>query len=132
MALTDIQKRLVLFLVGCVGTRLLLVYLAATVPPRWLFFMGILALVPAIGFAVIYIGGLRTTGREVFGDRIWWNDLRPLHAALYALFAYLAITGAQSLAWKVLLGDVLVGLAAFLAYHYSEGHLGSLGKIGGD
>ena len=115
--MNDIQKRFLLFLVGCIGTRTLLVYLAATLTPPWLYRMGILALVPAIGFAIIYAKGLRTTGAEVFGDRIWWNDLRPLHAALYGLFAYLAITGAQAMAWKVLLVDVSIGLGAFLAFH---------------
>lgn len=123
MALTDIQKRLALFSFGCVGTRLLLAYMSAIVSSTVLRGMGILALVPAIGFAVIYVKGLRVTGPEVFGDRIWWNDLRPVHAVLYGLFAYLAITGAQGLAWKVLFIDVLIGLAAFLAFHAREGHL---------
>jgi hypothetical protein len=120
MSFTDTQKRLALFLVGCMGTRLGLAYLAATAPPTWLCYMGWLALVPAIGFTVIYAGGLRTTGAEVFGDRIWWNDLRPVHAVLYGLFAYLAITGARGLAWKVLLADALIGLGAFLAFHASR------------
>ena len=35
----------------------------------------------------IELGDYRKTGKEVFGSKIWWNDLRPVHASLYILFA---------------------------------------------
>jgi len=79
--------------------------------------MGALAVIPAIGFLTIYFGGLRKTGAEVFGERIWWNDLRPVHGFLYALFAILALQR-NRLAWIVLLVDVLIGLTAFIMYHW--------------
>ena len=84
--------------------------------------LGFLALIPAIGFLVIYMFGLRKTGNEVFGDTIWWNDLRPIHAMFYGLFAYLAISK-NSNAWIVLLVDTVFGLGAFLTHHYKEGNL---------
>ena len=116
----DISKRIFLFLGGCITTRLLLVYMAYTfaVKNSWLHLqvMGFLALIPALGFAIIYLGQYRKTGPEVFGDRIWWNDLRPVHAALYAIFAYMAITKNKH-AWKVLLVDVVIGLTAFIVHH---------------
>ena len=46
---------------------------------------------PAIGFSYIFIFGKRKKGGQTFGQKIWWNHLRPIHALLYALFAYLAI-----------------------------------------
>ena len=116
------QKRFLLFLFGCIGTRLSLTVLAKTLPLTYLPVFGFLALIPAIGFMVIYVFGLRQTGGEVFGDRIWWNDFRPLHAGLYGLFAYLAITK-NSNAWIVLLVDTVLGLGAFLTHHYKEGNL---------
>jgi len=76
--------------------------------------MGYLALIPAIGFMIIYLGGYRKTGPEVFGDVIWWNNLRPVHAALYFTFAYLAITGVHQHAWKILALDATIGLVAFV------------------
>jgi hypothetical protein len=75
--------------------------------------MGALALLPAIGFIVIYLGDFRKTGPEVFGDQIWWNDLRPIHGLLYALFAVLALCKNES-AWIVLLVDVLIGFSAYM------------------
>ncbi len=107
------QKRLWLFLVGCIGTRALFVYLAKTLSPEYLQIMGWLALLPAIGFFFIWLTGTRQTGAEVFGDKIWWNHLRPIHGTLYALFAYFAIQR-KSFAWIILLVDVLFGLGSFL------------------
>lgn len=107
-------KRLLLFLFGCMGARLGLAWLAYAFPAQ-LPLMGALALVPALGFFVIWAGDLRKTGPEVFGDRIWWNDLRPVHAVLYATFAALALHRVPQ-AWVVLLLDAAVGFAAW-AWH---------------
>ncbi len=79
--------------------------------------MGYLALLPAIGFFYIYLTGSRPTGPEVFGDKIWWNDLRPIHGLLYLLFAYNAINGVPG-AYLYLLADVIFGLASFFVHHF--------------
>ena len=118
--MNTIQKRFLLFLFGCIGTRSLLVYLAKTTNKTYLNYMGYLALLPAIGFFYIYFTGSRQTGAEVFGEKIWWNNLRPVHGTLYALFAYNAITGNLN-AYLYLLVDVLIGLTSFLIFHYYNG-----------
>jgi hypothetical protein len=64
---------------------------------------------------------LRKTGTEVFGEKIWWNDIRPVHGLLYLLFAYLAINKNKN-AWLILLFDVLFGLSMFLNNHYYKGN----------
>ena len=112
---TRLQKRMFLFVMGCLGTRLSLVYLART-QPQLLEIMGALAVLPAAGFFYIYLTGARQTGPEVFGDRIWWNGLRPFHGAMYALFAVLALFRSPY-AWVVLLVDVIVGATAFAHHH---------------
>ena len=118
--MNDIKKRFLLFLIGCIGTRLLFVYAAKNAGTKYLHYMGYLALIPAIGFTYIYITGSRTTGGETFGQKIWWNDLRPLHALLYGLFAFSAINR-NAEAWKILLLDVCIGLVSFLVHHYRAG-----------
>ena len=50
------------------------------------------------------------------GDKIWWNDLRPIHALLFFLFAYEAINY-KTESYKYLLFDVILGLFAFLKFH---------------
>ena len=118
--MNNIQKRFLLFLFGCIGTRSLLVYIAKTSNKTLLMFLGYLALLPAIGFFYLFFSGTRKTGAEVFGDKIWWNNLRPIHGLLYTLFAYNAITGNQN-AWLYLLVDVVVGFTSFVIFHYYNG-----------
>ena len=95
------------FLIGCIGTRLLLVLLGYMYPE----IIGTIVLIPAIGFLVIYFGGLRKTGIETGGAPIWWNHLRPFHALMYILFS---IFSSYNGAWLFLLVDVMVGLTAHL------------------
>lgn len=110
----DVQtKRTLLFLFGCMGSRLALVWIAYKYP-KLLRPLGFMALAIAFGFMYIYVNGLRKTGVEVFGDRIWWNDLRPVHALLWGTFAYMAINNMHEHAWKVLLLDVSIGFIAYL------------------
>lgn len=111
------HKRFLLFLIGCIGTRAALVYIAKTISVESLKYMGYLLLLPAVGFMYIYLTDARKTGPEVFGEKIWWNDLRPLHALLYALFSYNAINENRN-AYLFLLVDVLFGLTAFLVHHF--------------
>lgn len=123
--MNTIQKRFLLFLIGCIGTRSLFVYLAKNANTTYLTYMGYLALLPAIGFIYLFLTGSRKTGAEVFGDKIWWNDLRPVHGLLYLLFAYNAINKNNG-AWIYLLVDVIIGLTSFLWFHYYNGDFSKL------
>ncbi len=109
---------MLLFLIGCIGTRSLFVYLAKTVSKTLLLYMGYIAMLIGLGFLTIYFTGSRKTGPEVFGDKIWWNDLRPIYGSIYLLFALYAIQGKQNIAWKILLADVIIGLVSFLWFHF--------------
>ena len=123
--MNTIQKRFLLFLFGCIGTRTLLVYLAYIANKTYLRYMGYLSVLPAIGFFYLFLTGSRKTGGEVFGDKIWWNNLRPIHGILYLLFAYNAIDG-NPYAWIYLLVDVVIGLANFLFFHYKNNNFKKL------
>lgn len=127
--MNDIQKRFLLFLLGCIGLRSFFAYLAKILPNEYLRIMGFMSLIPAIGFLYIFFTGVRETGAEVFGDKIWWNDLRPIHSFLYFCFAYFAIGGKRDIAWKFLFADVLLGLSSFLIHHYKVGSYKNLIKL---
>ncbi len=126
--MNQLQQRFLLFLIGCIGLRSLFVVAAKYVDTAYLKYLGYAALLPAIGFMYIYLSGSRKTGAEVFGEKIWWNDLRPIHSILYFLFAYNAIIG-NSQSWIYLLVDVLFGLLSFLIHHYTNGDLVKIFKI---
>ena len=109
------KKRIILFLGGCMLARIYLVYLAKNYP-QYLPILGKIALLIGFGFLYIYFTGSRKTGPEVFGDKIWWGEIRPVHGFLYLLFSIYALQG-KTFAWKVLLVDVIFGLSVFLLHH---------------
>lgn len=108
--------RQIAFWIGCIGIRTMFVYIAYIASKKYLQIMGILALIPAIGFFVIHFGGLRKTGIEVApgGGEIWWSALRPVHGLLYLVFAILALSRLRQYAWVPLAIDVSVGIIAKL------------------
>jgi hypothetical protein len=98
-----------LFLSVCLPLRFALAMLAKT-QPSLLTPLGVLYLFIALGMALIYLFNLRPTGLEA-GGRIWWNNIRPLHAGIYLGFALMALKG-DTRAWLFLLADVIVGATA--------------------
>ncbi len=115
--MNNIRKRLLLFLLGCIPSRLLLVYVAKNIQIDYLPILGYITLIIAIGFTYIYLTDSRKTGSETFGEKIWWNNLRPIHAMFYYIFSYYAINKIRS-GWAYLLYDVIFGLFSFLIFHY--------------
>jgi hypothetical protein len=115
------ELRSIAFWIGCIGIRTLFAYLAYIASNKYLQIMGALALVPAIGFIVIHIGGLRKRGIEVApgGGEIWWSTLRPVHGFLYLAFAVLALCKRRGCAWVALAADVFIGVLAKL-FHYRQ------------
>jgi hypothetical protein len=96
----------------CLLVRFFLAYIAKTFTSI-LNYMAVIAILISVGFSVIYLFDLRPTGIEANG-RIWWNNFRPLHAIMYATFAYLAIYNKDQ-AWLPLLVDAILGTAIFAA-----------------
>ena len=120
--MNDLQKRFYLFIFGCIGVRTLFTVAAAYASVPMLQILGSIALIPVFGWLYIMLIGERTTGPEVFGGKIWWQNLRPVHALLWAGFAYSAIRGITS-AYRLLAIDTFIGLSAFLFHHYRNGDL---------
>ena len=123
--MNNIQKRLLLFLCGCIPVRLLIVYVTKHIPLHYLPILGYIALIPAIAFAYLFLSGSRTTGPETFGDKIWWNNVRPIHSVLYFMFAFNAIKK-NNKAWVYLLYDVIIGLGSFIVFHYNNNDFSKL------
>tara|TARA_Y100000741_G_C18244747_1_gene555041 strand:+ start:169 stop:534 length:366 start_codon:yes stop_codon:yes gene_type:complete len=110
------QKRLILFLLLCIPVRILIVYTIKNIDKFYLPYLAIIGLLISVGFIFIYLFDYRKTGAEVFGDKIWWNDLRPVHGCLYLMFALLAFKK-NKYAWIPLALDIVIGLTAFMIYH---------------
>lgn len=117
MKLTDLQKRFLLFLIGCIGLRTLFIYFALYIPEPYLHVFTLILFIIGSGFATIWLFGLRKTGRETFGQKIWWNHLRPIHSALYLFAAYSLFNKNRLNAAYALTADVSIGLLSFLHFH---------------
>lgn len=113
-------QRWILFLLGCIGTRLLFVIIAKFSSATTLPYLGYAALVPAFGMLYLWLTSSRMTGMEA-GGKIWWHSWRIAHAALYLAFAYAAITHNRD-AYLYLAADVILALSLFFA-HYGFGYL---------
>lgn len=123
--MNSIQKRFLMFLLGCIPIRLLLVWLAKTLPKDKLPLLGWLLLIPTLGFTYIQFISPRKTGLETPGDKIWWHPIRPVHIILYVLSVYLAFNK-DPRTYIVLLIDICFGLTAFFTYHYLQGNYSKL------
>lgn len=113
-------SRGLLFLVGCIGARAAVAVAAALVDEVWLRRMGFAALLPVAGWLWIMLVRPRDRGLEAPGGRIWWQPLRPLHAALWLAFAVAAVRQDRR-AYHFLLADTALGLGAWVAHHYTCG-----------
>ena len=113
-----------LYFVGCIVARLSLAILAKYAPLQVLRWMGFLALLPGVGFSYLFLTGARK-GKGAFGEKIWWECLRPIHAALYFLFAWFAIQGNRN-AWIFLLLDIVIGTTGYVYVHSRNGDFRSL------
>ncbi len=113
------QKRIILFIFGCIISRFGIAIIIKLFGNKYRRIISFLLLLPAIGFTYIYINGLRRTGAEVFGDRIWWNNIRPVHAILYFSAAILVYNN-NKMAYLAIVLDTIIGLLAFINYHVTH------------
>jgi len=117
--LSPTTKSQLLFLFCCIPTRILFVFLASglLISRDYLPYFALLILPFIIMTSLIYLFQYRKSGWETFGEPIWWDSLRPVHASLYFLFFLLALRKSKY-SWLPLLLDVMLGSVAFLIHHY--------------
>lgn len=122
--MTDIQKRFLLFLLGCIPVRLGFVVWSLFMSPAVFKLFAVFAGAIGVGLWVIFLTGVRKVGLETIGAPIWWNLLRPFHGALWLLVAFFSWKAEREMVWRILLTDVCIGLVAFLAHHGLSGNGG--------
>jgi hypothetical protein len=116
--MNNIQKRFLLFLFFCIGTRCLLVFAPIYVPSRFIKPLCVILGLMGFGFLTIFFLGLRKTGIETGGQCIWWDFLRPVHGILFLSVSYQLWKGCRQSASQLLFVDVCIGLIAFLFHHF--------------
>lgn len=116
----SIKQRIILFLFGCIGSRLFLSYLAKYLRGIYSTILSLLILIMGMGFFIIYWGDLRKTGLETGGNPIWWNSIRPIHGTFYVTSSILLSYNHYCWSSQVLLIDTLFGLSAFILHHMNS------------
>ena len=114
-----LTKRLLMFLIGCIGSRSALVILTKKINPSYLPLIGYMGIAIALGFFYVYfIGSPKADAQlEWAGDKkIWWDNLRVVHGLNYLIFGILAINKNEH-SWIILAIDVIIGLCAWLSHH---------------
>jgi hypothetical protein len=112
-------KRILVFLLGCIGTRLALTILAKYIAIDYLPYFTFFTIPVAISFMYLYIFGNDTVNSQLewLGDKkIWWNELRPIHSISFMIFSIMAVNKSPD-AWIILLLDTIFGLISWLIHH---------------
>jgi hypothetical protein len=111
--------RRVVFLVGCIGTRMGAAIVARNmIANRPIVKEGMILAASAIAAFLLFhfIFGTRKYAFEANG-LVWWNNMRPLHAMLLIQFAKWAGEDHPD-AWKFLMADAVLGLYFWLNNTY--------------
>jgi hypothetical protein len=73
----------------CVPVRLAIAVVVCLFPNRWLPFAGAVALIGAIGL-IFRTLTYSPAQLSFFKHKVYWNNLRPVHAFMWLVFAFLA------------------------------------------
>jgi hypothetical protein len=107
----------------CLIIRTGLIYLAYLAvkekSPNYRLAFSLMYLTFSVGFLYQFVFKPRQKG--AFGQEIWWDYLRPVHALIYLYTAYLIYE--KNMAFiPLLVADNLIGLTGHVFYHYYSIH----------
>ena len=105
---TQIRNRVVYYLLGCIGSRGVIIYIVNITTADVLYYIGMIYIFVASKF--IYSGFLElSVENPVF--------LKPIHALIYLAFAFCAMRSYNNYTWKILLVDLCFGLVVHSWYN---------------
>jgi uncharacterized membrane protein HdeD (DUF308 family) len=109
------KQRLLQFLGICIIVRSLGALIAYLYPQSAITkVLAILYFMSGISMLYLFIANKRQNAPEG-GGITWWNNLRPIHAVLFMLFAFFALNG-KKFSYLFLVSDVILGLIAVFTH----------------
>lgn len=114
-------RRVALFFLGCVGSRLLLAYVACKNTSHTVSTALAVAAICVSGVWLLMSMGLivRNNGAETFGSGIWWQSFRKIHAFFYLAFALQTlVSGKSSNSCYWLYADVILAVLLYVYNYY--------------
>jgi hypothetical protein len=110
------NESIILFLFGCVPTRIFISIIPLLIEKKHLPYYGLILLMPAIGFLLLYFFNLRLNATEA-GGKTWWSNYRLIDGLLY-LAAAIYCFQEKAIAYIPLLIDVVFGLIIFIIHNF--------------
>lgn len=104
--------RILLFLIGCIGFRVILAVLPLYLSKKMLPYIGLVILIISLSFLYLYFTNGRLEAPEG-GGKTWWAKFRLIHGLLY-LTAAIYLLQEERLASIPLFIDVILGLTLFI------------------
>lgn len=108
-------------------TRILLTLLAKN--NKYMLLLSLIYIIAGIGIIKNFFikSNLAETQLDWVNGKVWWNDLRIIHGFLYISFSITSMLNFKNnKSWIFLALDTLLGISAFLHYHYSQNHFSKL------
>ena len=97
----------------CILIRALFVYASYAVDTQTLQYFAI----PAFFISLYFVNQImKSKPCGAFNQKVWWNNMRYIHALLYFLFGIFALTKNDD-SWVILLTDISIGIFAFSIKH---------------
>lgn len=118
-------SRALTFLFLCILSRVLLAYAAFLAGNNtdkfYLTLIALVALVMSLGFFIIYFYGSDSADKQLEiwenDTKVWWNQLRLIHGALYLSFFISAAIYQSPQSYLFLVVDVALGLLFWILHH---------------
>jgi hypothetical protein len=109
------EKRIVYFLLGCIGVRTILAISPLYLDKSLFYMLGTITMIIGTSFLYLYFFNGRMNAPEG-GGVTWWANYRLIHGLLY-ICASIYLFQKKRLAWLPLTIDVLLGLILFIINH---------------
>ena len=106
------KYRILLFLVFCIGFRVILLVLPLYLSKKMLPYFGLVILIISFSFLYLYFTNGRLEAPEG-GGKTWWAKFRLIHGLLY-LTAAIYLFQEERLASIPLFIDVILGMTLFI------------------
>jgi hypothetical protein len=108
------NKLTTLFWLVCIPSRLVFAVVVKFIPVRYLPLLTVVVVPVALTFFVKFMTFDPTVSLGAFGQVVWWNRMRLLHAIVWGTVGAMSLT-LSTYTYSGLLFDVLIGIWGWFA-----------------
>ena len=103
------------FIFFCLGSRLLLAYIAYKYIKYSIVKYSLILFTIITSIIWLYYFFIKPRTFSKLSGKVWLNKMRIIHSTTYLIFAYLLLTN-KNWAWKLLVFDVIIAFIAWVSH----------------